>query len=325
MPTSSTEPQIARARLAAKLGKAVAVVIAVLCLAYFAREVWRRWPELTSVAWSSKVALAFAVATFGQAASVLLDAWSWGWILRALGVPAETRAAVSVFGISQFAKYLPGNVGQHVGRLDLSRRQGWQLGRVGVSMLLENGFAIAAGALFGAFGAVLLAAGSIDQRTIVLAALFAFGAVAGTAAILLVLARPPLVVRRLLRLSEPLRVPLSVVAGYFAVHLLSYVAMGFAVIVILAGLDAASLAWAWRVPLVVAAGWLAGYLTPGAPAGLGVREVVVTTLLTPHTGATIAVSASLLWRLSALFTDVVILGAAFALRRPVRENALDAR
>jgi hypothetical protein len=111
-----------------------------------------------------------------------------------------------------------------------------------------------------------------------------------------------------------------VIAGYFAVHLASYVAMGFAVIVLLAGLDAASLSWAWRVPLVVAAGWLAGYLTPGAPAGLGVREVVVTTLLTPHTGATIAVSASLLWRLTALFTDIVILGAAVALRpRPAGE------
>lgn len=301
-------------RAAAQLGRVIAVLAAALCLVYFAREVWQRWPELKSVAWSPRVALAFAIATLAQGASVMLDAWAWGWLLRALGVPADSRAAISVFGISQFAKYLPGNVGQHVGRIDLSRRQGFQLGRVGVSMLLENAFALAAGATFGAFGAALFAAGSVDTRTVLVTALLAGGAISGTAVILFVLARPPAPVRRWLRLTDALRIPPFIIAGSFVVHLLSYVAMGAAVVIILAGLDAVSWSWAWRVPLVVAAGWLAGYLTPGPPAGLGIREVVVTTLLTEHTGPTIAVTVSLLWRLSALVTDAVVLGVAVLLR-----------
>ena len=52
----------------------------------------------------------------------------------------------------------------------------------------------------------------------------------------------------------------------------------------------------------MALAWLAGFLTPGAPAGLGVRESVLLIILAPAAG-----EASIL-ALAALFRIVTVLG-----------------
>jgi uncharacterized membrane protein YbhN (UPF0104 family) len=70
--------------------------------------------------------------------------------------------------------------------------------------------------------------------------------------------------------------------------------------------------WIWDLPLVVAASFLAR--VPGAPAGLGVREAVMTTLLMPVTGPSVAVSAALLLRVAALLSDALMLGLGLVLR-----------
>jgi uncharacterized membrane protein YbhN (UPF0104 family) len=46
-----------------------------------------------------------------------------------------------------------------------------------------------------------------------------------------------------------------------------------------------------------AAGWIAGFLTPGAPAGLGVRDAILLAGLTPLYGGREAVGITLVLRL----------------------------
>jgi hypothetical protein len=308
-PTSSP----AAKRLARAIGKALPLILAVVCLSYFGRELWLRWPALVRLPWSSKIFGCIALGVAFQSASALLDGWSWAWVLRALGIGARSRTAIGIFGVSQFAKYLPGNIGQHVGRIELSRREGWQLGRVAASLLLEAGFGVAAGAVFGAAGLVVLE-GEATQSQLAGAVVLGAGAVAGIATLLVILARAPAPFAKWFKLEEPLRVPNQLLLAYFAVHVVSYVAVGAGLFAVLTGLGASSGETLWKIPFVVAAGWLAGYMTPGAPAGLGVREVVVTALLTPQTGAEVAVAATLLWRVVALLTDVVVFVGALLLR-----------
>src|SRR5215471_14122042 len=110
-------------------------------------EVARRWPDIERLHPSSTALAAVAAAAALQAAAVLVDGWSWGFLFRALQVDAASRRALGIFAVAHFAKYLPGNVGQHLGRIALAQRAGFQTGRVVISLLIENGFAVGSGAL----------------------------------------------------------------------------------------------------------------------------------------------------------------------------------
>jgi hypothetical protein len=61
--------------------------------------------------------------------------------------------------------------------------------------------------------------------------------------------------------------------------------------------------------------WIVGYITPGAPAGLGVREVVLVSLLTPALGGGNAVGLSLALRLATTIGDGVCFLFALTMHR----------
>jgi len=71
----------------------------------------------------------------------------------------------------------------------------------------------------------------------------------------------------------------------------------------------------WKILAAVATSWLAGYLVPGAPAGLGVREATLTAILGSALGTATVVSAALIWRFPMLFADALVLAAGMRLRQ----------
>ncbi len=54
--------------------------------------------------------------------------------------------------------------------------------------------------------------------------------------------------------------------------------------------------------------WMAGYLVPGAPGGLGVREAVMLLGLAPTVGEPSALAAALSYRMVTVLADVVCAG-----------------
>ncbi|CAL8975043.1 hypothetical protein RHODGE_RHODGE_04073 [Rhodoplanes serenus] len=79
---------------------------------------------------------------------------------------------------------------------------------------------------------------------------------------------------------------------------------------------------------MVAAAWLAGLVMPGTPAGLGVRDVVLTALLAPTTGLDAAAAATIGLRLAGLLADALAAGAGLvmvALAHPKPSVGVDVR
>ena len=64
---------------------------------------------------------------------------SWSYLLRFLGADTQMRWAVSIFGISQLAKYVPGNVMHLVGRQALGMGAGINGSTVARSLVCELG------------------------------------------------------------------------------------------------------------------------------------------------------------------------------------------
>ena len=65
-----------------------------------------------------------------------------------------------------------------------------------------------------------------------------------------------------------------------------------------------SSAGSWvQLTMLFTAAWVVGYMLPGAPGGLGVREAMMLALLAPVLGTTVALGVSVTMRLSSMAGD----------------------
>ena len=190
------------------------------------------------------------------AANVLL-AVGWHEILRHLGIERPMRWTLRTYAISQLAKYVPGNIFHLVGRQALGAAAGIGNGPLAKSSVLELVIiALCAGLFLPLLLPLVLAAVSPGESLVL------FGM---TAALSIAIADRYLG-RRLAR-----------AATLYASHLATAGAI-FVAAYFVAGGDAL----ARELPAIAGAyvlAWLAGLVTPGAPAGLGVRETVLLFLL----------------------------------------------
>ena len=232
-------------------------------------------------------------------------ALAWCVAVNSLGRPRlELKAALAVYGRSWLAKYLPGNVFHFAGRQILGRRAGLSHGRLALGLVYEATGQTSVAGLLALLG---LAAQGLDP-----------GALSLPFLILLVLAAP-LAWWGLRRLAFHPRVAPRLGletgpapgggAGLWAaplLYIIYYLVQGATAWLLLGVLTgAAPAAPPGYVISLFALGWVAGYVTPGAPAGLGVREAVLVLGLSPFCGQPTALLAALYLRLMSLGGDVL--------------------
>ena len=191
---------------------------------------------------------------YGSANVLLATAWSR--ILVFLQLRAGRDWAVQAYGVSQLAKYVPGNVFQFAGRQAMGLAAGLAAGPLLRSTGYELGMLAAAGAFFGLLALPLWTAGAPEW-----AALLIFCAC--VVAIAQVLRR---------HVSRHL-------AAAWGFQLLFLALSGVVFWLVLAMVSAQ-----WDLPLASICGayvlsWLLGLATPGAPAGVGVREAALLFML----------------------------------------------
>jgi glycosyltransferase 2 family protein len=203
--------------------------------------------------WSAVVGLAII---YGL--SNLLLAFAWWNLLGQLGASTSHRWAVRIYGISQIARYVPGNIFQLAGRQALGMAVGLPARALAKSALWELGLIAVAGAMFG-----LLAAPLIWSNLTVPVSIGVFGAMAVGVVLILRWLLSPSVGAALVWQIIFLAISGSVFMG--ALALVSPSAVSFSTFSPLCG------------AYVIA--WLAGLVTPGAPAGVGVRELVLVFLI----------------------------------------------
>ena len=195
----------------------------------------------------------------------------------------------------------------------MSSARGLPAPRVLLTMALEAGWLILASALFGL--GWLLFAGEREVATSFLAPrgwlVVAFGVAAVVAPIVAGWLLPRLADRYFLGEAniEPTHLPgfatLAAVLGLYGVSFL--VVGGIMGLLLRAFYGLAGTSLLFHTGLFSIA-WVAGFLTPGAPAGLGVRDVILVAVLGSTYGATIALGLTILLRMVTLGGD----GLAFA-------------
>jgi hypothetical protein len=205
---------------------------------------------------------------------------------------------------SQVGKYLPGNVGHLAGRQLMTARLGWPHS-VAASASIAETIAVPSTAL------LVVIAGSPFADVTALTRISVSKSDAIPAVVLVgVVAFGALLVSRMPRLV-PLRRRLLALRGSWRPVLACY--LGF---VVLGGLAQALLIPEAPVIDVVVAStiaWVAGYLTPGVPAGIGVREAVLVLLV--DLDAEVIAGGVIGFRLVMVLADLTLFAGGSVLER----------
>ncbi|WP_245451921.1 hypothetical protein [Mesorhizobium waimense] len=238
------------------------------------------------------VAIAVLAGLYG--ASNLLLALGWRRLLAHLGVPVSYSWAVRAYAISQLAKYVPGNIFQFAGRQAIGLSAGIGNAPLAKSTALELALLVVGGALFLTLLLPLIAAGIPDW-----VGWISFGAAVAVA----------------LWLATILGANFGV-AAVFYIAFLMFSGLVFAGAYDLAG-GSGDFALYPAIAGAYVLAWLVGLVTPGAPAGIGVREAVLLFLLGGLSPGPIILLAVVIGRTITVLGDLLFFAGGQIAGRPL--------
>ena len=268
-----------------------------------------------------RLAATVAGGAVAYALLTVLAVTAWWWLLGAWGRRPAFAATYAVWARSQVAKYLPGNVFHYLGRQLLGARAGvGQAPLAGAAVLEMVSILAAAAGLLGLTAAVGGGAagwGSTAGRALLYGGigLVALWVVAAGLRRRKGLTGLTVAARRLFGSatlgSDGASWRLRTLVPAIAVHAGFLVGSGAVLAALLrAGWGEQPLAFSRLLGAYVLA-WAAGTVTVGAPAGLGVREAVLTLELSASLGQGTAAALAVLFRLVTVAGDLLTAGAGW--------------
>ncbi len=259
MRASGVKSAIRVAGLAVSLAAVFFVGLAVYRSFDGLRQQFASPPFLTAVACSAVV----------YAIVLQLVALAWHRMLTAVDGPSlGVGHALAIFGRTQIYKYLPSNVLHMVGRYGFARKAGASNKSLAFAQIGELLTIVPAAAAVAAFLArpVLvdaLARSGLDNPALATALM-----AGGFVSLLIAIA---LMVR--FRMARIGRRALGALAEAFILYVLFFIGSGLLVVALCRSLTGAG--GAAELIGIGTAAWLVGFVVPGAPGGLGVREAVL--------------------------------------------------
>ena len=276
----------------------VGSVLAVAGLALVLQRLYAQHDTLQAVHFSKLQYLSIAGLAMIYGLSGWLLAMAWQKILAHLGTRMPASSAIRIYGLSQIGKYLPGNIFHLAGRQGLGMAEGVPSWTLIKSTVWELGLMCTTASPF-----LLLVAPAYFRLERLQDA-----AVAGVALLLMVFAW---VIRRVW--GTPL-----MQAFFLYLLFLCVAGLVFAGVVNAVSVDRIG-AWGTLASCFVIA-WLMGLVVPGAPAGIGIRELVLLGLLANQLSTEAALLTVGVSRIVTAAGDVLFWLGALTLAQLVRSK-----
>lgn len=278
----------------------VGLAISLSCIVFFIVSTTPHWRAMSTTDWTAATWGVVALAMCFYLATYVSATLAWQLSLRIAGKSVGYAKLARVLLLSQFAKYLPGNVGHHVGRVVLAKRIGLPIESTVISMALDTMILLVAAAACSvpAFALML----SLLQKHGAGHGRIALGVLALAAVALMVLALVPVARREIVRHGRLVaqlchRGKLPLFAHGWFVHCFAFL-FGATTLYLLCSALSGVFSATWLSVLgVYTVAWLLGFVMPGAPAGIGIREVALLVGLTPLYGEQQAMAAAATLRL----------------------------
>jgi uncharacterized membrane protein YbhN (UPF0104 family) len=283
--------------------------------------------------WGDVRAAVGAIGPWGVASSLVgtvlglgATAVSWRMLLAGLGSPLPAAAAAGVFFVAQLGKYLPGSVWPYLAQARIGRSYGVPASRSATAGVLFVLLHCATGAVVATIALPFAGNDDVQQR---------FGWLLWLTPPFIAAVHPRVVhaaltfAHRVLRRGiPPVRIPWRTWWAALAALTFAWLCYGAALYALIAPLGGGS----WRGAVLAFGGfalaWTVGFvaaavLVVAAPAGLGVRELALYSVLAPVVSGGSATAVVVFSRIGQLLGDVLwaAVGAAWA-RRPAEGSRL---
>lgn len=304
-----------RARRARLLALASRALVAI-SLVFLAVTLVRGYSELPDISWDAG---GLAGAALGMVLAFLAITISGaGWVLIVRGAVPRLRMldGLIAVGRSGVAKYAPGNVLHYIGRAAGVRAFGVPTSIAVGATFGEAALVTIAALAIGLLGRardldrVLDGAPEVTGRLVVTAVALALVGLSATV-VFAVSRRVRSVLRPVFDVLHPRSLALA-----FAAYLVSQLFLGLGLLALVNGLFTTPIEpRAGAVVSASALAWVVGFLTPGSPGGLGVREAVFVALAGPELGAELALAGIVALRVCTVLADLAAFLAATALGR----------
>lgn len=301
-------PQKKQRSAASRLLSIVRTLLIALVVVAAGWQLWTNWPEVAhtvaELQWH-RALLSLAAVIVG----ILCSTMSWQVLLDDLGKPIGIGRGAQIFLVGQLGKYLPGSVWAYVLQIELGRKAGLARARVFAATVFSVIIAMVAALVAGAFAIPALI--EQDPRLAWLPWLYVALPFA------LVLLYPPVLTRivrwgfKLLRRPRPDHpVTLRIVIASLLFALGSYVSFGAHLWLLADTWQGLSLS-----PLALCIGtmgiaMIAGLVFFLLPSGVGARELVIITALSPLVGVGAATAYAAVSRVMFIIADLATAGSA---------------
>lgn len=268
-------------------------LLSIAGLVFLVVELHSYWNEISKSQWTILEIACLSLLGILYGLSNMFLVMGWFNILAHLGLSVPLRVAVRIYGISQIAKYAPGNVFHVVGRQALGAAENIPQMKILKSTALEITLIASVAA---SFVPVFVHKFDSSINHEIGFMLFIVVLCVCTVTVCFLMARP------------------LVCATFFYACQVLVSSLVFLAVFVLAGGGVDSGLGALAVIAGFALSWLAGLLTPGAPAGLGVREASLIFLLNGIGSPSVVLTAALLGRLVTTVGDLLFYGSAKLMR-----------
>lgn len=278
--------------------------------------------RVVEVVSSPAVAVSMLTAIALYALIVPISAWAWKCLLRARGEAWGLGDLTIILGVSQLAKYVPGNVLQHMARAAGSIQSGMKLRSFLATVAQETALATSASLLVGTLALVVSGRSLADLHYKGVQSVLLVGAILATTVLVVSCWRidpnrpgpyQSLFGKMLLKIGGTPGPKASLFA--FSAYSFNYLIVGAGLWLVSHSLGVSMSLGYWAVTAVFSLSWVLGFLTPGAPAGIGTREGIMLLLMRDAASEDALVTFVLLARVITVFGDLACFVIAALLLR----------
>lgn len=304
-----------KARWISLLGAALTIA----ALTFIGLRLWEDRGSLATWHPDSGDLLALVTATVTYLCAGMVLALAWVRLLHNdASAETDTRTLIGIYARSQLAKYVPGNVAHLAGRHVLGRREGYRHSVLAVSALLEVVLLLFVSTAIVMIGGLmphlLLTHGGPDSL------LWAMPVLAVASVVGMHLAFRwfwPLLRRRYPQLPH-LNLNLARLLPVLAAYVVFFILGGVALKLIIGTLNYGGENLRFlSIVAIFALTWLIGFIAPGVPSGIGLREAALVLMLQPYMDSAWAVLAAVILRLVTVAGDVFLFCVGCILGRSI--------
>ena len=297
----------------------IAIIFAVL-----AKTIFQNWEVISAFTWRFNVIDSLFLFVF-LVPIYLINGTSWFLVLRALREKVNYSQVVRVWFLSNACRFIPGGIWQYGGRVYLSAKLGVATSTSLTALFIESIFVITIGLIISllAFTFVPLPVDVKLTRVFATVLLILFIFILSLTN-QVVVNKIVLILKKIARKKGQIR-SFKLSPSWVGLLSISYFlqfAFGGSVLFFLSrqavdlGLN--------LLPVFIgiyAASWLIGYLTIIAPAGLGVQEISVATILSFYMPFSVAVMVAIFFRIAFLIIEAVsiVVANVIVMGRPGRK------